>query len=80
MPNQISPAMFGIDMEETMDLDLPETTKKVPGAGKTSRKAAKQSKAKAAKRKPCRKTACQEKSKSAVTENSRIEKTCKTGG
>ena len=28
--------MFGIDMEETMDLDLPETTKKVSGAGKKS--------------------------------------------
>ena len=43
--------MFGIDMEETMDLDLPAVTKKVSGAGKKPRKAAKQSKAKPAKRK-----------------------------
>jgi uncharacterized Zn finger protein len=33
--------MFGIDMEETMDLDLPAATKKVSGAGKKSRKASK---------------------------------------
>jgi hypothetical protein len=38
--------MFGIDMEETMDLDLPEAVKKVSGTGKKSPKAAKQSKAK----------------------------------
>ena len=43
--------MFGIDMEETMDLDLPDAVKKVSGAGKKSRKAARQSKAKTAKRK-----------------------------
>ena len=43
--------LFGIDMEETMGLDLPETTKKVAGAGKTSRKSAKKSKADTAKRK-----------------------------
>ena len=44
--------MFGIDMEETMDLDLPVAAKKVSGAGKTARKAAKKPKAKTAKRKP----------------------------
>ena len=48
--------MFGIDMEETMDLDLPDAVKKVSGAGKKSRKAARQSKAKTAKRKPAIKT------------------------
>ncbi len=42
--------MFGIDMEETMDLDLPAAVKKVSAAGKKSRQAAKQSKAKAAKK------------------------------
>ena len=44
--------MFGIDMEDTMDLDLPEKSKKASGTGKTSRKAAKLSKSKTAKRKP----------------------------
>ncbi len=53
--------MFGIDMEETMDLDLPEAAKKVTGAGKTSRKAAKQSKSKTAKRKPAIKTPARKK-------------------
>jgi len=48
--------LFGIDMEETMDLDLPKTPKTVAGAGKTSHQAAKQSKAKTAKRKPAIRT------------------------
>jgi uncharacterized Zn finger protein len=48
--------MFGIDMEETMDLDFSKTTEKVSGAGKKARKAAEQSRAKTAKRKPARKT------------------------
>jgi uncharacterized Zn finger protein len=48
--------MFGIDMEENMDLDLPQTTDKVSGAGNTSRKAKKQSKAKTAKIKSVIKT------------------------
>jgi len=43
--------MFGIDMEETMDLDLPAATKKVSGAGKKSRQWSTHSKAKTAKRK-----------------------------
>jgi len=48
--------MFGIDMEESMDLDLPKAVKNVSAAGKKSRKAAKQSKAKTSKRKPAIKT------------------------
>ena len=44
--------MFGIDLEETLDLDLPKATEKVSGAGKTARQAAKKPKAKTAKRKP----------------------------
>jgi uncharacterized Zn finger protein len=48
--------MFGIDMEETMDLDFSKTTEKVSGAGKKARKAAEQSRVKTAKRKPARKT------------------------
>jgi hypothetical protein len=44
-----------------MDLDLPAATKKVSGAGKKSRKAAKQSKAKAAKRKSAIKTPARKK-------------------
>jgi len=64
--------LFGIDMEETMDLDLPKTTTKVAGAGKTSRQAAK--KAKTAKRKPARKTpatkkASQQSPKTAAVKN-----------
>ena len=43
--------MFGIEMEEMLDFELPEATKKVSGTGKRSRKAAKQSKAKTAKKK-----------------------------
>jgi uncharacterized Zn finger protein len=48
--------MFGIDMEETMDLDFSKTTEKVSGAGKKARKAAEQSRSKTAKRKTARKT------------------------
>ena len=48
--------MFGIDMEEIMDLDFSKTPKKKTGAGKKPPKAAKLSKVKPAKRKPARKT------------------------
>ena len=48
--------MFGIDMEETMDLDLPKATNKVSSAENTSRKVIKRSKAKTAKRKSAIKT------------------------
>ena len=38
--------MFGIDMEETMDLDLPETTKKAPAKTPVKKSAAKRKRAK----------------------------------
>ena len=69
--------LFGIDMEETMDLDLPETTKKVSGAGKTSRKAAKQSKAKTVKRKPARKNPAKKKASQRLAETSTSKKRVK---
>jgi len=69
--------MFGIDMEETMDLDLPETTKKVSGAGKTSRKAAKQSKAKTAKRKSAIKTPAKKKASQLSSKTSASKKRVK---
>jgi len=48
--------MFGIDMEATMDFDLPEIPQKISGTAKTARRAAKQSKAKTTQRKPAIKT------------------------
>jgi uncharacterized Zn finger protein len=48
--------MFGIDMEDDLDLDFPKTSEKAAGPGKKFRTAAKQSKAKTAKRKPAIKT------------------------
>jgi len=62
--------LFGIDMEETMDLDLPKTTKKVAGAGKTSRQAAKKSKAETAKRKPAIRTPAKKKASQRSPETS----------
>jgi uncharacterized Zn finger protein len=69
--------LFGIDMEETMDLDLPEATKKIPGTGKTSRKAAKQSKSKTAKRKPAIKTPAKKKANQLSPETSASKKRVK---
>jgi len=53
--------MFGIDMEETMDLDLPAAVKKVSGAGKKSRKASKAAKTGSAGKKPTAKTPAKKK-------------------
>ena len=61
--------MFGIDMEETMDLDLPEITKKRSRAGKTS--------AKTAKRKPARKTSVKKKASQRLAETSISKKRVK---
>jgi uncharacterized Zn finger protein len=69
--------MFGIDMEETMDLDLPGATKKVSGAGKTSRQASKQSKAKTAKRKSAIKTPAKKKASQLSPETSVSKKRVK---
>jgi uncharacterized Zn finger protein len=70
-------SMFGIDMEETMDLDLPEAAKKVSGAGKKSRKVAKQSKAKTAKRKPAIKTPAKKKASQLSSKTSASKKRVK---
>ena len=69
--------MFGIDMEETMDLDLPEAVKKVSGAGKKSRKAPKQSKTKTAKRKPAIKTPAKKKANQRSSKTSASKKRVK---
>jgi uncharacterized Zn finger protein len=70
-------SMFGIDMEETMDLDLPEAARKVSGAGKKSRKVAKQSKAKTAKRKPAIKTPAKKKASQLSSKTSASKKRVK---
>ena len=69
--------MFGIDMEETMDLDLPTATKKVSGAGKKSRQASKQSKAKTAKRKSAIKTPAKKKASQLSPKTSALKKRVK---
>jgi uncharacterized Zn finger protein len=69
--------MFGIDMEETMDLDFSKTPKKTAGAGKTSRKAAKQSKAQTTKRKPPRKNPAKKKASQRLSETSTSKKRVK---
>jgi len=69
--------MFGIDMEETMDFDLPEAVKKVSVAGEKPRKAAKQSKAKTARRKPAIKTPAKKKASQLSTETSPSKKRVK---
>jgi len=61
--------MFGIDMEETMDLDLPEVVKKVSGAGKKSPKTAK--------RKPPRKTPVKKKASQQSPKTSAAKKRVK---
>jgi uncharacterized Zn finger protein len=53
--------IFGIDMEETMDLDLPVAAKKVSAAGKKPRKVSKQTKSKPVKRKATIKTPARKK-------------------
>jgi uncharacterized Zn finger protein len=47
--------MFGIDMEDGLDLDFPKTAEKAAGSGKKSRKAAKAAKTKATGKKPAAK-------------------------
>jgi uncharacterized Zn finger protein len=69
--------MFGIDMEETMDLDLPAVTKKVSGVGKKPRKAAKQSKAKPAKRKSAIKALATKKTSNRLSETAASKKRVK---
>ena len=69
--------MFGIDLEETLDLDSPVVTQKVSGAGKKPRKAAKPSKAKPAKRKPARKTPAKKESSQLSSKTSASKKRVK---
>jgi uncharacterized Zn finger protein len=54
--------MFGIDMEEGLDLDFPETAEKAAGPGKKSRKAVKTAKNKATGKKPAAKAPANKKS------------------
>jgi uncharacterized Zn finger protein len=51
--------MFGIDMEETLDLDFSKASKKKAAAGKTTSRASKKSKAKPARKSPAKKKASQ---------------------
>jgi uncharacterized Zn finger protein len=53
--------MFGIDMEDGLDLDFPKTAEKAAASGKKSRKAAKQSKAGSAGKKPAAKAPAKKK-------------------
>jgi hypothetical protein len=69
--------MFGIDMEEGLDLDFPKTAEKAIGTGKKSRKASKQSKAKTAKRKPAIKTPAKKKVSQLSPETSASKKRVK---
>ena len=69
--------MFGIDMDETMDLDLPQAVKKFSGAAKTSRNASKQSKAKTAKRKSAIKTPARKKANQLSPETTASKKRVK---
>jgi len=53
--------MFGIDMEDGIDLDFPKTAEKAAGTGKKSRKAAKAVKTRSAGKKPTAKTTAKKK-------------------
>jgi uncharacterized Zn finger protein len=53
--------MFGIDMEEGIDLDFPKTTEKAAGTGKKSRKASKAAKTRSAGKKPVAKAPAKKK-------------------
>ncbi|MBW2642561.1 MAG: hypothetical protein JRC89_04115 [Deltaproteobacteria bacterium] len=69
--------MFGIDMEDHIDFDLPKSGKKVSSRGKTSRKAAKPGKTKLAKRKPKLKTGAKEKADRTSSEKTGLRKTAR---
>jgi uncharacterized Zn finger protein len=69
--------MFGIDMEETMDLDFSNAPKKKAGSGKRSPKGAKQSKAKTAKRKSAIKAPAKKKASQRLAETSISKKRVK---
>jgi len=69
--------MFGIDMEDHIDFDLPKSGKKVSSRGKTSRKAAKPAKTKLAKRKPKLKTSAKEKADRTSSEKTGLRKTAR---
>jgi uncharacterized Zn finger protein len=69
--------MFGIDMEETMDLDFSKTPKKKASARKTSSKASKKSKTKTVKRKSAIKTPAKKKASQRLAESSASKKRVK---
>jgi uncharacterized Zn finger protein len=70
--------MFGIDMEEHIDFDLPKSGKKVSSGRKTSRKAAKPAKTKLTKRKPELKTGAKKKAGGTSSEKTGLRKTTKS--
>ena len=70
--------MFGIDMEEHIDFDLPKSGKKVSSGRKTSRKAAKPAKTKLTKRKPELKTGAKKKTGGTSSEKTGLRKTTKS--
>ena len=70
--------MFGIDMEDHIDFDLPKSGKKVSSGRKTSRKAAKPAKTKLAKRKPELKTGAKKKAGRTSSEKTGLKKTAKS--
>jgi uncharacterized Zn finger protein len=70
--------MFGIDMEEHIDFDLPKSGKKVSSGRKTSRKAAKPAKTKLTKRKPELKTDAKKKTGETSSEKTGLRKTTKS--
>ena len=70
--------MFGIDMEEHIDFDLPKSGKKVSSGRKTSRKAAKPAKTKLTKRKPQLKTGAKKKNGGTSSEKTGLRKTTKS--
>ena len=70
--------MFGIDMEDQIDFDLPKSDKKVSSGRKTSRKAVKPAKTKLTQRKPELKTGPKKKAGGTSSEKTELKKTAKS--
>ena len=66
--------MFGIDMEEGIDLDFPKTAEKAAGTAKKSRKAAKAAKTRSAGKKPTAKAPARKKGGSKSPSKSGLKK------
>ena len=70
--------MFGIDMEDHIDFELPKSDKKVSSGRKTSRKAVKPAKTKLTQRKPKLKTGPKKKAGGTSSEKTGLKKTAKS--